>query len=64
MAEKSSTGASASASAKTPASQTSPEPIVRTLDLDKCEVCGRNALDGVCAHCGFEPSRVYDDRRG
>ena len=24
-----------------------------TLDIQECPVCQRNAVDGVCRHCGF-----------
>lgn len=26
----------------------------RTLNMSACEVCARNMIDGVCAHCGFD----------
>lgn len=34
--------------ADTPAAE---EP--RTLDVKRCDVCGHNAVDDQCGHCGF-----------
>jgi len=27
----------------------------RSMQVTTCQICGRNAVDGRCAHCGYEP---------